>query len=213
MAMTRWPATITQGTATDMHWDLLKPFQTQVQALAPGEALFRQGTPAKHLFFVNAGRVRLLRHSAAGHTMSLHAASSGDLFAEGALFSEIYHCDAIADIPSEIIFLHKENLRLQLQADPALAMLFLERVTQQLHRARALAELRNIRSAEARTLQHLRMLLSPNQTQVRFERPLTQVATELGLTHEAYYRCLAKLARDGLIERDGRVIRLLPGAF
>jgi CRP-like cAMP-binding protein len=196
-----------------MRWDLLKPFQTKVQALAPGEALFRQGTAATHLFFIHTGRVRLLRHTAMGHTMSLHLASSGELFAEGSLFSDVYHCDAIADIASEIIFLHKENLRLQLQADPALAMLFLERVTQQLHRARALAELRNIRSAEARTLQHLRMLLAPRETQIHFERPLTQVATELGLSQEAYYRCLAKLARDGLIERDGRTIRLLPGAF
>jgi CRP-like cAMP-binding protein len=211
--MTQWQATITQNTATDMRWDLLKPFQTQVQTLGPGEALFRQGTAAKYLFFVHTGRVRLLRHTATGHTMSLHVASSGDLFAEGSLFSDVYHCDAIADIASEIFFLHKENLRLQLQVDPALAMLFLERVTQQLHRARSLAELRNVRSAEARTLQHLRMLLASGETQVRFERPLSLVATELGLSHEAYYRCLAKLARAGLIERDGRTIRLLPGAF
>jgi CRP-like cAMP-binding protein len=213
MGTTPSPGTITQSTSADMNWDVLKPFEGQIKLLAPGEALFRQGTATQHLFFVRAGRIRLVRHTAAGHSMSLHVASSGELFAEGALFSDAYHCDAVADIASEVIFLHKQGLRTRLQTDAALAMLFLERVTQQLHRARALAELRNIRSAETRTLQHLRLLLTPHQTCVRFQLPLTQVATELGLTHEAYYRCLAKLARDGLIERDGRNIRLLPDAF
>lgn len=194
-----------------MPWDLLKPFEGKLVRLQPAEALFRQGTPAQHLYRVRKGRICLVRHTADGHRMTLHVATAGDLFAEGALFAEAYHCDAIADIASEVQFLDKAALRVQLQTDARLAMMLLERVTRQLHRARALAELRNIRSAEARALQHLRLSLPADESQIRFEQPLAQIATELGLSHEAYYRCLAKLARDGLIEREGKTIRLLQG--
>jgi len=44
---------------------------------------------------------------------------------------------------------------------------------------------------------------------VVFDRPLLAVAEDLGLTHEAYYRALAALARLGAIERMGRPIHLI----
>ena len=173
------------------------------------EALFRQGTPARDLFLMDRGRVRLLRHTAAGHALTLHVAQGGELFAEGALFSKVYQCDAIADEDSSVRSLGKTELIRHLSNSPALSLELLERVTQQLHRARSLVELRAIRSAEERVLHHLLLSLPPGAREVEFPRPLTEVATELGLTHEAYYRSLTKLARNGSIERQGRRIRLL----
>jgi DNA-binding Lrp family transcriptional regulator len=43
---------------------------------------------------------------------------------------------------------------------------------------------------------------------VELERTWKVIATEIGLTHEAVYRALAELERDGLIERDGKVVVL-----
>jgi predicted transcriptional regulator len=82
-------------------------------------------------------------------------------------------------------------------------------VTPELHRARALVELRAIRSAEERVLHHLLLSLPPDAKEVEFQQSLMQVASELGLTHEVYYRALAKLARNGIIKRESRRIRLL----
>jgi CRP-like cAMP-binding protein len=69
-------------------------------------------------------------------------------------------------------------------------------------------ELRNIRSANDRVLHHLHLSASKDGAVV-FDRPLLEVAEDLGLTHEAYYRTLAGLARAGAIERRGRKIRLI----
>jgi hypothetical protein len=69
-------------------------------------------------------------------------------------------------------------------------------------------ELRNVRSANDRVLQHLHLSASKNEVVV-FDRPLLEVAEDLGLTHEAYYRALAALARAGEIKRMGRKIRLI----
>ncbi len=40
-------------------------------ALAPGEALFRQGDPADRVFLIERGRVRMVRHRAASPRPSL----------------------------------------------------------------------------------------------------------------------------------------------
>lgn len=93
-------------------------------------------------------------------------------------------------------------------ASPSLGLELLERVTRQLHAARALIELRNIRSAEERVLRHLRLRADAAGV-VAFEGRLLEAAAELGLTHEAYYRALAALARQGAIQRSPRRVQLL----
>ncbi|MEI9422090.1 hypothetical protein O7A70_13020 [Mesorhizobium sp. Cs1299R1N1] len=94
-------------------------------------------------------------------------------------------------------------------ASPTLSLAWIEHVTQQLHAARALIELRNIRSAEERVLQHLR-LRADAEGKVVFKGRLLDVAAELGLTHEAYYRALAGLVRSGAVGRDRRQMCLRP---
>ena len=53
---------------------------------------------------------------------------------------------------------------------------------------------------------------APADGVVIFDRPLLEVAEDLGLTHEAYYRALAMLASAGAIQRMGRTIRLIKSA-
>lgn len=43
---------------------------------------------------------------------------------------------------------------------------------------------------------------------VIFDRPLKDIAAEIGLTHEAFYRALAALEADGAIRRARRRITL-----
>jgi CRP-like cAMP-binding protein len=94
-----------------------------------------------------------------------------------------------------------------LDASPTIMFALLERVTRLLHNARAMRELRNIRSAEERVLQHLQFSVAMDG-KLAFDQPLLEVAEDLGLTHEAYYRALAGLSRKGVIKRKGRTIRL-----
>uniref|UniRef100_A0A832GZB4 Helix-turn-helix domain-containing protein n=1 Tax=Oscillatoriales cyanobacterium SpSt-402 TaxID=2282168 RepID=A0A832GZB4_9CYAN len=64
-------------------------------------------------------------------------------------------------------------------------------------------------SARARTLQYLSLLTEPGQSVIEFDRPLKDVATDIGLTHEAFYRALAQLKREGYIEQRRRQIALI----
>jgi len=180
----------------------------QPRTLAQGETLFRQGDQSFAIFVVLHGRLRLIRHLADGAIVTLHIARPGDTFAEAALYSPVYHCDAIADVATEIDIHPKVDLSKALDADPAAARSFMARMARQIIFLRARLELRNIRSAEERVMQFLRLEIKDGEQQICFANPLKDIASEIGLTHETFYRTLSTLERCGLINRNGRSITL-----
>jgi CRP-like cAMP-binding protein len=179
-----------------------------MRKLARDEPLFRQGDPATAVFLISRGRLRMIRHLASGDRITIHTGRTGELFAEGSLFSDVYQCDAIAAAPTRVRACGKADILAAIGDSSATMLALLEQVTRSLHHARAMRELRNVRSANDRVLQHLHLSASKNEAVV-FDRPLLEVAEDLGLTHEAYYRALATLARVGEIKRTGRTIRLI----
>jgi|SRR6185437_15455413 len=179
-----------------------------VRNLARDEPLFRQGERAGAVFLIVRGRLRMVRNLASGDLITIHTGRTGELFAEGSLFSDAYQCDAIAAEPSRVRSCGKAEMLAAIGDSPSTVLALLEQVTHSLHHARAMRELRNIRSANDRVLHHLYLSASKGGAVV-FDRPLFEVAEDLGLTHEAYYRSLAALARTGAIQRRGRTIRLI----
>src|SRR5688572_10836366 len=93
--------------------------------LAAGETLFRAGDRVKALYVVVTGRLQLVRTSAAGSAVTLHRAGDGEAFAEPSLFSERYHCDAVAEVPTEVIAYAKADIVKGLAKDSDGMMLLL----------------------------------------------------------------------------------------
>jgi CRP-like cAMP-binding protein len=192
----------------------IEPFTFLLQAsatqrdLAVGEALFHQGDRATAIFAVETGRIKLVRYLSSGAEVCLQVARVKDTFAEAALFSETYHCDAIADLPSQVAIYSKAEFLKLFQADPELALAFTQRLTKQIQALRTQVELRNIHSAYERVLQHLLLMVEPGQTTICFDRPLKDAARDIGLTHEVFYRTLAQLEQAGAISRHRRTIKL-----
>jgi CRP-like cAMP-binding protein len=176
--------------------------------LEPGEAVVRQGDRATALYGVASGRVRLLRHTAEGSTVVAAVAAAGETFAEASLAAGVYHCDAVADLASEVEAFPAAAVRRALAADPALAERWIVLLAAQVRWLRARVELRGIRSARDRVLAYLRQV-APGGGRPPWEgRPLKDLAAEVDLTPEALYRTLAGLERDGAIARSGRSITL-----
>ncbi|HEX7968760.1 MAG TPA: Crp/Fnr family transcriptional regulator, partial [Stellaceae bacterium] len=167
------------------------------------------GDEATAIFAVERGRLRLIRHTVDDRRVVLHTARAGELFAEAALFSRTYHCDAVADTPARLRVLSKPKLLAAFRADPELALRFMAILARQVMSLRTRLELRSIRSARERVLQHLLLAAAGDGRTVRIEGTLMDLAAEIGLTHEALYRALAALESDGAIARTPDGIRLL----
>jgi CRP-like cAMP-binding protein len=171
------------------------------RVLAPGQALFRMGDPTMGIYQVVKGQLQLLRVDLGGREVVLYAAGPGDIFAEAALFSPTYHCDAVTKTGAVVRLFPKAKVLSELRQNPQAAQAFMALLAREIMRLRTQLEQRNIRSARERVLHFLALDAGADGRTVRLRRTLKELAAELGLTHEAFYRALADLAADGEIER------------
>lgn len=179
-----------------------------VCVLAAGEQLFDQGATATAIYEVESGRLRLLRRTVDDHLVILHTARRGELLAEAALFSDTYHCDGVAAVSSRVRVYPKAEMIKALRANPAFAEALIARLAHQIQELRTRMELRNIRSARERVLQYLRLRTSADQRSVPVEGKLQDIAAELGMSREAFYRALAGLEAEGRVARTEAAILL-----
>jgi CRP-like cAMP-binding protein len=182
--------------------------RSTLRDLEAGETLFRHGDRTFAIFEVESGRVRLVRHSSEEHDVVLHTALAGQLFAEAALFSSAYQCDAVAAVASRVRCYPKRDLMSAFRKDPRLSERFMELLAHQVHALRARLEERNIRSARDRVVHHLAAAAGPDGRTVPMDGTLMDLAAEIGLSHEALYRALATLEKEGRIERTRSAIAL-----
>ncbi|WP_136417980.1 Crp/Fnr family transcriptional regulator [Herbaspirillum sp. ST 5-3] len=175
----------------------VKPDARRLEA---GDMLFRQGDKSFGMFRLATGRIRLLRSTPGGADMPMHTVRAGELFAEASLFSERYHCDAIALQRSEVLVYPKAALQHALRQDPDALWAFAAELAQRVQGLRTRLELSRIHSAPERVLQALRLRCDASGTW-KPDATLKRFAEEIGLTHEALYRALAALEREGRIAR------------
>lgn len=176
--------------------------------LAAGEALFRRGGKTEGLLEVVRGRVRLARVDRSGREVVLHVAGPGETLAEASLFSAQYRCDAIASTAAIVRVYPKRDILAAFEANPKAAQAFCAMLAHQVMNLRTRLEQRNIRSAVDRVRHFLALNAGADGDTIKLPGTLKDLAAELGLTHEALYRTLAKLESAGEIKRRGSIITL-----
>ena len=182
--------------------------RSRVRDLAEGQTLFRAGQRTVGMYRVLSGRVRLARVDRAGRETVLYTANGGDMIAEASLFSSIYHCDAIASTAAKVRLYSKDAVLAAFKRDPEAAKSFMTRLARQVMDLRTRMELRNIKSARERVRHYLALHVGADGATVTVNGTLKELAAELGLTHEALYRTLARMAAKGEIKRfDGKIVR------
>jgi CRP-like cAMP-binding protein len=189
--------------------ELFASIITESKHLEPRETLFRQGDPATHIFMVQEGCIRLVRYTVEGSSVCVHTAHPGESFAEAALFSDIYHCDAEALLPSIIHCYPKDRMFSILHEHPDKADHFIALLAHHVRSLCALLEVRSIRSAHERILQFLLLHADPQNLEVERVGTYKNMAHELGLAHETFYRALAELEKTGKIKRTGTAIKIV----
>src|SRR5215472_8534623 len=162
------------------------------RSLGRNELLFRQGDRVQAIYFIEEGRLRLDRRTFDGRSLVIGTNSAGEFFVEAALFAEIFHCDAVATEPSRVRVYPKTAVLKALETEPSSALPFLKLIAHQLIEARQRLELTKIRSAKERVLLYIDFHAATDGT-VTVKGDLQDVAGELGLTREAFYRTIASL--------------------
>ena len=174
--------------------------------LNDGEILFTQHDRAEAIFVLEVGGILLLNYIEDGAQVNHYTVRDGEMFAELVLFKDVYLCTAIATATSRVLVLPKQLFLNAIEQSPELTKTLMAHLAQRLHECKILLELRGIRSAQKRVLHYLRLLIQPDEKTIVLDRPLKDIAADLGLTPESLSRALTQLKNGGEITRQQRKI-------
>ncbi len=176
-------------------------------ALSAGQSLFQRGAPVEHLHWILRGEVLAVRQTPSGQDAVMMRGRAGEFFAEAALFTPHYTCNALAPKPAVLLCLPIPTLRRALVGDPQFSELFLRAVVMALRRQCSRVERLRLRSAADR-IEHFLSCEATGDGWSQLDVPLSEWAVDLGLEPETLYRTLRVLEQTGVVLRDNRRIRL-----
>lgn len=174
-------------------------------AFAAGEVLGRRGTRPRRMFYLLDGEIRLVRHTLAGDPVILQRSRRG-FVAEASLEAARYHCDLAAFEAGRLLAFPRADFRRALDDDPAFRRAWASGLAAEIRRLRAQNERLHLRKADERVLHYLES--EGQDGAVALTQSRKAWAAELGLSHEALYRTLRRMADDGRLELGATRIAL-----
>ena len=143
-----------------------------------------------------------MRRSASGTEIVLQRARRSFL-AEASLDQPEYHCDAVAATDATVLSIPRQAFRRALD-DPAFRLVWMSHLSHELRRMRAQAERLSLKTAEGRIVHYIET--EGRDGSLVLEYTKKEWAAEIGLTHEALYRALARMVARGTLAIDaGRI--------
>lgn len=171
------------------------------------EYLFRLGVRPRAVFCLLNGEVRLVRQGRDGTEVVLQRCDGGFL-AEASMDAARYHCDALVTETADLLSFPIAAFQQALDTHPGFREAWISRLAGEVRRLRAQAERLCLNSARDRVIHYIESEGKNGAIHLRHSRKAW--AQELGLSHEALYRTLSRLQREGVLVVDGTQIRLTP---
>lgn len=165
----------------------LKGLRARQRHIAGGQFLFQRGDAVKEMHFVLTGSVHLVRHQSDGSMLILQRAGRGSILAEASLYSETYHCDAVAFGATETRAYTKPSFKKLLAKSPEFSDVWANYLAQALQSARLRSEILSLKTVAGRFDAWIAWNgASPEKGEWKL------VANEIGVSPEALYREIAK---------------------
>jgi CRP-like cAMP-binding protein len=176
-----------------------------------GTLLFETGRRPGSMHFVSDGEIILQRIGEDGDVVVLQRTRHG-FVAEASMQSDRYHCDAVAVADANVTRIPRPALLAALTSDAAFALRWIGMLNKEVRRLRQQCERLSLNTVEARLLHLIRT--EGDASGLPIDSGLKTLAPEIGVTHEALYRCVAGLEKRGVITRtEGRlVLRAAPAS-
>jgi CRP-like cAMP-binding protein len=167
--------------------DLLKGFRGRRRAFAAGEYLFHLGERVTALFVVLDGEVHLIRHQEDGNAVVLQRAGADEILAEASLFSDRYHCDAVARTHITVQSIPTRDLLGRLSNEPDFAKAWAAHLARKIHIMRFRSEILSRKTVASRLDAWLAW-----QGELPPKGQWKEIADQIGVSPEALYREIAR---------------------
>jgi CRP-like cAMP-binding protein len=158
-----------------------------------GDSLFHLGDEVRFIYLVQTGCIHLTRFDASGGAAVMQRAIEGMLLAESSIFSDAYHCDAIAVADTDLLRIPRADLRRAAAADPRLMEAIARHLAREVQRARVRLEVLSKRTVRER----LDAWLALGDGQWPARGAMVTLAQDIGVSPEAFYREMQRRRRAG----------------
>lgn len=178
-----------------------------------GSVVYNRGDPCTGLYAVVYGQIKLALQTGRGDETVLDLVGTGATFGEAPLFSGRPHILAAAALEdSKLLHVAKDTLLEEVERDTRFCRRLLETVGERLYRRYSEFEDYVLASGTERVIGFLLRVKNggPDHDAVCITLPASKgvIASRLHLTHEHFSRILRELMTAGLIEVDGREVRI-----
>jgi CRP/FNR family transcriptional regulator len=182
------------------------------QTFGKGQSIFSEGDEASGFYVVISGRVKVFKLSPEGKEQILHIFGAGEPFGEVPMFAGgRFPANAETIEKSRIFFFSRPTLIDLIRRQPSLALNMLAALSRLLRQLTHLVENLSLKEVPGRLAAYLLHLseLREGSDDLELDVAKGQLASLLGTIPETLSRILAKMTNQGIIEMQGRRIRLI----
>ncbi|MBK1690744.1 Crp/Fnr family transcriptional regulator [Ectothiorhodospira mobilis] len=186
----------------------------RVRHCRAGEALFAQGDPAPHFFFVKRGAVKLYLLSRDGDEKVVEVIHADQLFAEAVMFMDErrYPVNATPLVETELVIFDNACFLRLLEESPGLAFQLLGALSRRIHGLLSHIDELTLHNATHRLVAYLLAHGGGAPGRVQLSAPKQVIASRLSMKPETLSRILARLRDRGLVRVKGDTLHLLDEA-
>ncbi len=190
----------------------LRPY-TELQRLARGERVWRQGDPTASFAFAVRGRVKLVKTSEAGREVILELCGPGELLCANAVCSFAPYCCAATALEDdvEVAAVPRRDVLELLERSPLAARAFLREVTGRgMHLCERVEQLstglveRRIATLLLRLAEQVGVSRGEQGIWIPIELSRQDLADLCGTTIETAIRTMTRLGREGVVRSAAR---------
>jgi len=177
-----------------------------------GETIFFEGDEGNGFYIIAQGQVKVFKLSFDGKEHILHILGPGEPFGEVPVFSgRPFPANAMALVKSRLLFLPRNAFIKLITANPSLSLNMFAILSMRLREFTVQIENLSLKEVPERVASYL-IYQAEEQGHYEFvdlNISKKQLASMLGATPETLSRMFAKMSEQGLIEVEGRRIRIL----
>ncbi len=189
--------------------------QKSCSSYKKGQTIFLENVFANGLFCVNAGKIKVHHRGDLGRDQIMRLAKPGDILGYRALLTgERYAASATAIEDASVCFVPKDVFLQLISLDTNLSLQIMKLLSSDLkhaeHRMTEMAQ-KPVRERLAESLLFIKETYGFESDGITLQVKLTreEIANIVGTATETTIRLLSELKQDGIVELDGRSIRIL----